>query len=108
MYIKFHLCRHSDIIQKKNNSTNLSTVAKIITIIGAGGVQGSGVMNALLKDKSWQIQAVTRTPESEKAQALLSQGVEVVTANLDDAESLIKVFRVSKPNLPVKTLANNV
>jgi len=70
-------------------------MTRTITVIGATGVQGGGVVSALLKDGSWKIRGVTRNPESEKAKTLASQGVEVVTADLDDTKSLIKAFEGS-------------
>ena len=70
-------------------------MSKTIAVIGATGVQGGGVIQELLKEGSWKIRAITRNPESDKAKALASQGVDVVTANLDDTGSLIKAFDVS-------------
>ena len=67
---------------------------KIITVVGATGAQGGGVVRAILADKSGEftVRAVTRKPESEKAQALKSAGVEVVTADLHHVDSLRHAF----------------
>src|SRR5215469_9167032 len=70
---------------------------KIVSVIGATGVQGRSVVNALLKDKDneYSIRAITRNPDSERAKALASQGVEVVKADLNDFDSLIAAFHGS-------------
>ncbi len=70
-------------------------MAQTITVLGATGVQGGSVVKALLKDKSWKVRAITRDPSKDTAQALSAQGVEVVSANIDDEQSLIKAFEVS-------------
>lgn len=77
-------------------------MSKIIAVIGATGIQGSGVVNAFLKDPTWKIRAITRNPSSDKAKALTAQGVEVVSAELDNIESLKKAFAVRFP-LPLST-----
>lgn len=68
---------------------------KVISVVGATGVQGRSIVDALLKDNEYSIRAITRNPQSEKAQALTSQGVEVVQADLNDLNSLIKAFKGS-------------
>ncbi|MCJ1305246.1 hypothetical protein MMC08_008060 [Hypocenomyce scalaris] len=65
-------------------------MSKTIVVFGATGVQGGGVVKELLKDQTWKIRGVTRNTSSETAQALSSQGVEMVTAHFDDTESLVK------------------
>ncbi len=68
---------------------------KIIAITGATGAQGGGLVNAILKDPNGGFipRAITRNANSDKAKALLQKGVEVVEADLDDAESLKKAFK---------------
>ena len=70
------------------------TEKKIIAIIGATGAQGGGLARAILNDKNggFTVRAITRNINSEKAKALAEQGAEVVSANLDDLDSLIKAF----------------
>jgi nucleoside-diphosphate-sugar epimerase len=70
------------------------TEKKIIAITGATGAQGGGLVRAILKDKNseFTVRAITRNIDSEKAKALAEQGAEVVSANLDDLDSLIKAF----------------
>ncbi|MDX5419565.1 MAG: NmrA/HSCARG family protein [Hymenobacteraceae bacterium] len=63
---------------------------KIITVFGATGAQGGGVARAILQDSNsgFAVRAVTRNPDSEKARELASMGAEVVTADIDDKESM--------------------
>ncbi|WP_228853470.1 NmrA/HSCARG family protein [Aegicerativicinus sediminis] len=63
---------------------------KLITVFGATGAQGGGLVRAILTDKSsdFKVRAVTRNASSEKANALKKQGAEVVEANIDDTESI--------------------
>ena len=67
---------------------------KIIAVVGATGAQGGGLVRAILADKngSFAARAITRNPNSEKAQALRSAGAEVVTADADKPETLVKAF----------------
>lgn len=53
---------------------------------------GSSVVNALLRDKKFTPRAITRNPSSEPAQALAARGVEVVTGDLWDKESIRKAI----------------
>jgi uncharacterized protein YbjT (DUF2867 family) len=67
---------------------------KIIAVVGATGAQGGGLARALLDDRSgeFSVRAITRKPESEKAGDLRRAGAEVVSADLDDPESLRRAF----------------
>jgi len=67
---------------------------KIIAVIGATGAQGGGVVRAIQADKSgpFAARAITRNPNSEKAQALRAAGAEVVVADTDKPETLGKAF----------------
>jgi uncharacterized protein YbjT (DUF2867 family) len=67
---------------------------KIIAVIGATGAQGGGLVRAIQADQSgsFAARAITRHPNSEKAQALKASGVEVVIADADDAASLERAF----------------
>lgn len=69
-------------------------MSQILTIVGATGAQGSSVLNHALKDGKYKIRAITRNVNSEKAKALASRGVEVVTADINSEDSLIKAFEV--------------
>src|SRR5215213_4094673 len=67
---------------------------KIITVIGATGAQGGGLVRAILADRGGQfaVRAITRNPNSEKGQALRAAGAEVVAADADDASTLGRAF----------------
>ena len=67
---------------------------KIIAVVGATGNQGGGLVRAILGDTSgtFAVRALTRNPDSEKAQELAKLGAEVVPADLDDAATLGAAF----------------
>ena len=67
---------------------------KIIEVIGATGAQGGGLVRAVQADRSaaFAVRAITRHPESEKAQALRAAGAEIVAADADKPETLGKAF----------------
>jgi uncharacterized protein YbjT (DUF2867 family) len=66
----------------------------ILTVVGATGSQGSSVIDSALKAGTYKVRAITRNVESKSAKALTARGVEVVAANLDDEDSLVKAFQV--------------
>jgi len=68
---------------------------KVIAVAGATGAQGGGLVRAILSDPGggFAARALTRDPNSEKAKALTAQGAEVVAADLDDEESLIRAYQ---------------
>ena len=70
------------------------TDKKIIAVVGSTGMQGGGLCEAILSDPDggFACRAITRDPSKEKAQALGAKGAEVVSADLDDVESLKKAF----------------
>ncbi|MDT9686824.1 NmrA/HSCARG family protein [Streptomyces sp. P9(2023)] len=64
---------------------------KIITVFGATGQQGGGLVRALLadRDEEFAIRAVTRDPDGEGAQELKRLGVtDIVRADMDDPPTL--------------------
>ena len=63
---------------------------KIITVFGATGAQGGGLVRAILEDKNSEFtaRAVTRDINSDKAQELARLGAEVVAADIDDPQSV--------------------
>src|SRR5688500_18436169 len=69
-------------------------MAKIIAVVGATGVQGGGLARAILAEPNsgFSVRAITRDPNKDNAKALAAKGAEVVSANLDDVESLKKAF----------------
>ncbi|WP_242206639.1 NmrA/HSCARG family protein [Aestuariivivens insulae] len=67
---------------------------KVITVFGATGAQGGGLVKAILTDPDsiYNVRAVSRNANSEKAKALAHMGAEVVEADLNDTESIKKVL----------------
>lgn len=61
---------------------------KIITVIGATGSQGKGVVHALVTDGTFKVRAVTRNPEKYHGMAN-----EVVKADLNDLATLTDAFK---------------
>ncbi len=70
---------------------------KIITILGATGAQGGGLVKAILNDpeSEFSVRAITRNINSNGAKKLAELGADVVAADLDDKPSLIKAFKGS-------------
>lgn len=67
---------------------------KIIAVLGATGAQGGGLVRAIQADpqSGFTARAITRDVNSDKAKALAALGAEVVSANVDDPESLKQAF----------------
>jgi len=67
---------------------------KIITVFGATGAQGGGLVRAILNDANseFSVRAVTRDTTSDKAKALAASGAELVEADVDDKESVLKAL----------------
>lgn len=61
---------------------------KTIAVIGATGSQGKGVVNALKKDATFQVRAVSRNPDTYSGKA-----DEVVKGDLTDLASLTAAFK---------------
>lgn len=72
--------------------SNCCKMPKVITVFGATGGQGGGVVSALLKaierEEDYAVRAVTRSPDGPKGQDLKSKGCEVVKCDMDDKESV--------------------
>jgi uncharacterized protein YbjT (DUF2867 family) len=69
-------------------------MAKIIAVVGSTGAQGGGLVRAITADpgSGFTARAITRDTGKDKAKALASAGAEVVSADLDNVESLKKAF----------------
>ena len=67
---------------------------KLIAVVGATGAQGGGLARAILDNPEgeFSLRAITRNPDSDKASALAEAGGEVVAADLDDEESLVRAL----------------
>ncbi|KAL2857310.1 hypothetical protein BJY01DRAFT_202597 [Aspergillus pseudoustus] len=83
-------------------------MAKLITVFGATGQQGSSVIRTILQDeilsKEFRIRGISRDVSKPQAQTLLQQGVELVQADMSSKESLAialegshSVFLVTTP-----------
>ncbi|MCZ6760451.1 MAG: NmrA/HSCARG family protein [Gemmatimonadetes bacterium] len=67
---------------------------KTIAVLGATGAQGGGLARAILNDSNseFAVRALTRDASSDKARVLADLGAEVVTVDVDDAESLKNAY----------------
>ncbi len=65
---------------------------QVIAVVGGTGVQGGGVVDALLASGRFAVRVASRNPASDAARALAARGVEVVKADLLDAQSLRTLF----------------
>ena len=68
---------------------------KIIAIFGATGAQGGGLARAILNDpdSEFAVRAITRDAHSDKARQLEQQGAEIVTADIDNPDSLKQALK---------------
>ncbi|MFG6685473.1 NmrA/HSCARG family protein [Mariniflexile sp. HNIBRBA6329] len=71
---------------------------KIITVFGATGAQGGGLVRAILADSlsRYKVRAVTRNAGSESAMALAQMGAEVVEADINDIKSIENALEGAK------------
>jgi uncharacterized protein YbjT (DUF2867 family) len=69
-------------------------IQRVIAVVGATGAQGSGLVRAILADKSggYTARALTRNVGSDKANALAAAGAEVTQADIDDLASVKRAF----------------
>jgi uncharacterized protein YbjT (DUF2867 family) len=58
-----------------------------VLVFGATGQQGGSVATAL-RSQGWQVKALVRDPNSDKAKALAAQGIEPVRGDLTDIQSI--------------------
>jgi uncharacterized protein YbjT (DUF2867 family) len=67
---------------------------KLIAVVGGTGAQGGGLVRAILNEPAsgFAVRALTRDPQSAKAQHLASLGAAVVSADLDDVDSVKRAF----------------
>lgn len=61
---------------------------KIIAVVGATGLQGKGVVNALAEEGSFKVRAITRNPDKYDGKA-----DDVVEGDLTDPKSLTRAFK---------------
>jgi uncharacterized protein YbjT (DUF2867 family) len=68
---------------------------KSISVVGATGAQGNGLVRAILNDPSGEFaaRAITRNTKSDKARDLAQLGAELIAADIDDEASIRKAFK---------------
>ncbi|GFF43119.1 nmrA-like family domain-containing protein 1 [Aspergillus udagawae] len=65
---------------------------KIITIVGVTGKQGASVAEVFVGKPEWHVRGLTRDPSKPASRAWADKGVELVTADMNDAASLKTAF----------------
>lgn len=68
-------------------------MSRTIAVLGSTGQQGGAVARACL-NAGWKVRGLTRNAKGKGAQALAAEGAEMVSADLDDFDSLMKAFEV--------------
>jgi uncharacterized protein YbjT (DUF2867 family) len=73
----------------------MSQKKKVIAVVGATGAQGSGLVRAIVSDPNspFAVRALTRDVNSDKAKELARLGADLVSANVDDEQSLKAAFK---------------
>ncbi|ELU43388.1 NmrA domain-containing protein [Rhizoctonia solani AG-1 IA] len=72
----------------------LFSIMKVVLVVGATGQQGYAVIHALAESNEYLCLALTRNPESPKAQQLTSfRNVKLVSADLNDIQQLRSIFK---------------
>jgi uncharacterized protein YbjT (DUF2867 family) len=70
---------------------------KTLVVFGATGIQGGSVIKSILGDPQaaarFSLRAVTRDISKPAAQNLISQGVEVVSGDLNDKTSILSALK---------------
>jgi uncharacterized protein YbjT (DUF2867 family) len=74
---------------------------KKVLIFGATGNIGGATALEMLQ-RGWQVRAVSRSPQGEKARALCQLGAEVIKADMDDRESVEAAFDGMKRVLSIQ------
>ncbi|KAJ7493088.1 hypothetical protein B0H11DRAFT_2007141 [Mycena galericulata] len=74
----------------------MASPRRIVSIFGATGLQGSSVLESLLKDGTFTPRAITRDPSSKASVQLRECGVEVVQGDSGDRASLVRALRGSE------------
>ncbi|MGE0712113.1 MAG: NmrA/HSCARG family protein [Planctomycetota bacterium] len=65
---------------------------QVIAVVGATGAQGGGLVRSILASGDYAVRAITRDAKSAKGQGLAKAGAEVVSASVDDPDSLKRAF----------------
>jgi len=67
----------------------MSEADRTVLVTGATGRQGGAVIRHMLP-KGWKLRALTRNPDGHEAQALASQGIEVMRGDLEDPDTIAR------------------
>ena len=67
--------------------SDLKSRSEIVLVFGATGQQGGSVANAL-RSHGWQVKALVRDPNFDRAKALAAQGIDLVRGDLTDIQSI--------------------
>jgi uncharacterized protein YbjT (DUF2867 family) len=67
----------------------------VITVYGATGKQGGAVARSLLKNTNHRVRCLTRSPNSNQSQQLVSLGAEIRQADGFNHESMVAAFKGS-------------
>ncbi|KAG6356040.1 hypothetical protein INS49_015425 [Diaporthe citri] len=67
-------------------------MSKLIVVVGVTGAQGGSVARTFSQLPEWRVRGITRNPSGDAAQALASEGIEIVQGDLDDKQSLARAF----------------
>ncbi|KAL5313439.1 hypothetical protein ACEPPN_019172 [Leptodophora sp. 'Broadleaf-Isolate-01'] len=74
-------------------------MSKLLTVFGATGNQGGSVTRAMLKDaslmKEFKIRGITRDISKPAAEALISEGIEMKSADMGSKSSLVEAIKGS-------------
>lgn len=69
----------------------MAAAKPIALVIGATGVQGGSVANALLSD--YHVRTLSRNPDKDAAKALAAKGVEVIKGDLTDIPAVTEALK---------------
>jgi len=67
-------------------------MSKVISVLGATGQQGGGIVDALLASGEFKVRAITRDVKSASAEALAKKGAEVVAGNILEPATIKKAI----------------
>ena len=92
-------CKHSEKQQHSLDSLShrrlgMTEIEPFVVVVGATGQQGGACVEALLQQNKFKVKALTRNSTSAAAKALAARDVTLVTGDLKDKDSLIKVCSV--------------
>lgn len=83
----------SSVQSRHHNLRSTMSSSKLIVVVGATGTQGSSVVFNFLAEPGWHVRGITRDPGSAMSLKLSAKGAEIVVADLNNAESLIRAFK---------------